>query len=89
MLLKKMLVTGQPESVYDRIAYRGSIHGRSTRQAGMIDTPMIRTETGRRRFLYSAVTMFNALPAALRDLSLFRFKREYRALLLSRLYGDD
>ena len=89
MLLKKMLVTGQPESLHDRIASRGSIHGRSTRQAGMIDTPMIRTEAGRRRFLYSAVTMYNELPANLRDLSLLRFKKEYRALLLSKQCDDD
>ena len=89
MLLKKMLTTGQPESLHDRIASRGSIHGRSTRQAGQLDTPMIRTETGRRRFLYSAVTMYNELPTALRDLSLRRFKSEYRALLLRKQYGDD
>ena len=70
MLLKKILVTGQPESLHDRIASRGSIHGRSTRQAGQLDTPMIRTEAGRRRFLYSAVTVqqFNELPAALRGI---------------------
>ena len=89
MLLKKMFTTGQPESLHDRIASRGSVHGRSTRQAGQLDTPMIRTETGRRRFLYSAVTMYNELPTALRDLSLRRFKSEYRALLLRKRYGND
>ena len=55
----------------------------------MIDTLMMRTEAGRRRCLYSAVTMYNELPADLRDLSLFRFKKEYRALLLSKQYDDD
>ena len=84
-----MLTTCQPESLHDRIASRGSVHGRSTRQAGQLDTPMIRTETGRRRLLYSAVTMYNELPTALRDLSLRRFKSEYRALLLRKQYGDD
>ena len=33
--------------------------------------------------------MYNELPANLRDLSLLRFKKEYRALLLSKQYDDD
>ena len=89
MLLKKMLITGQPESLRDRITSRGSVHGRSTRQANLLDTPMIRTEAGRRRFLYSTVTIYNELPTALRDLCLSRFKVEYRAMLLREQYGDD
>ena len=89
MLLKKMLATGQPEVLRASIACRGSVHGRGTRQADHLDTPMIRTEAGRRRFLYSAVTMYNSLPAALRELGLHRFKKEYRAMLLREQYGDD
>ena len=71
MLLKKMLITGQPESLRDRITSRGSVQGRSTRQANLLDTPMIRTEAGRRRFLYSTVTIYNELPTTLHDLGLF------------------
>ena len=89
MLLKKMLTTGQPESLRDRVTSRCGLHGRSTRQADHLQVPMIRTEAGRRRFLYSAVDMFNRLPASVRDLNLLRFKKEYRARLLREQYGDD
>lgn len=89
MLLKKVLTTGQPESLRARITCRGNVHGRSTRQADHLDTPVIRTEAGRRRFLYSAVTIYNSLPASLRELDLLSFKKEYRALLLREQFGDD
>ena len=53
---------------------RGSIHGRDTIQTDSLDTPAIRTESGRRRFLYSTVSEYNALPQDLRDLGPRQFK---------------
>ena len=67
-MLKRMLDSGQPESLRNGIVTRGSVHGRSTRHAASLATPAIRTESGRRRFLYSAVTEYNGLPQELRDL---------------------
>ena len=88
-LLKKLLVTGQPESLRDRIVTRGSVHGRQTRNADALETPAIRTESGRRRFLYSAVLEYNSLPPVLRDLDANRFKAQYRKWLLRVQNGDD
>ena len=73
-LLKKMLVTGQPESLRERVVTRGSVHGRATRQADALETPAIRAESGRRRFLFSAVSLYNSLPPTLRDLGPQQFK---------------
>lgn len=88
-LLKRLMVTGQPESLREGIATRGSVHGRTTRQANDLETPVIRAESGRRRFLYSAVTTYNSLPPALRDLGPRQFKAQYRALLLREQYGES
>ena len=67
-LLKKILETGEPEALSNAIVSRGSVHGRDTRQADLLDLPVIRTESGRRRFLYATVSQYNALPPALRNL---------------------
>ena len=87
-LLKRMLETGQPESLCSGIVSRGSVHGRDTRQSDQLDLPAIRTESGRRRFLYTTVSLFNALPPALRELGPRRFKSQYRKLLLREQFGD-
>ena len=84
-----MLATGQPESLREGIVTRRSVHGRETRQADFFETPAIRTESGRRRFLYSAVTTYNSLPPAVRGLGPRQFKAQYRALLLREQYGDE
>ena len=47
---------------------RGSVHGRSTRQADSFETPATHTESGRRRFLHSTVSTYNSLPRELREL---------------------
>ena len=57
-MLKCTLHSGQPESLRSGKVTRGSVHGRSTRQADSFETPVIHTESGRRRFLYSAVSMY-------------------------------
>ena len=88
MLLKKMLVAGQPESLRGQIVTRGSVHGRNTRQADALETPAIRTESGRRRFLYSAVSFYNSLPPDLQNLEPQQFKTRYRKWLLRKQNGE-
>ena len=87
-LLKRTLETGQPESLCGGIVSRGSVHGRVTRQSDQLDLPVIRTESGRRRFLYAATSVYNTLPPTLRELDLRRFRNEYREYLLREQYGD-
>ena len=87
-VLRRMLHTGQPESLRNSIVTRASVHNRSTRQANSLETPFIHTESGRRRFLYSAVSEYNALPETPRDLSPAQFRVQYRDHLLRTQYGD-
>ena len=87
-LLKQMLSTGLPELLYRGLATRGDIHHRVTRQADRLDRPVIRTDSGRRRFLFSAVTAYNALPQSLCDMCPPRFRRNLRKYLLETQNGD-
>ena len=65
--LKKILMTGQPNVISSALTSRHSVHGRNTRQYDQLQTPMIRTEAGRKRFLYLTVTNYNGLPSSVRD----------------------
>ena len=55
---------------------------RDGRQTDRLNRPMIHTESGRRRFLYSAVTAYIALPQALREMGPRLFPRNLRKHLL-------
>ena len=88
-LLKQILFAGQPESLYSSLVTRGDIHHRVTRQADRLDRPVIRTDSGRRRFLFSAATAYNALPQSLRDMGPRRFRPELREYLLTKQSGTE
>ena len=81
-LLNKIRCTAEPESLSSSLVTRRDAHRRITRQAGQLVTPKIRSESGRRRVLYSMVTEFNGLPKAMRDIRPHVFKQEVRDWLL-------
>ena len=83
MLLKRVVASGQPGSLHCQIVRRGELHGRETRQSQQLLVPAIHSESGRRRFMYSAVKHYNELPPAIRELDPTSFKSELRQLLLS------
>ena len=80
-LLKRMLTLSQPESLSANLVQRRHVRQRTTRQDDLLHVPAIRTESGRRRFLYSTVTTFNVLPQNIRDMNMRQFKRELRRYL--------
>ena len=69
-LLHKIILTGKPECIASQISANrdNPVHVCSTRQDHLLQLPAIRTEAGRRRFLYGIVQRFNALPADIREL---------------------
>ena len=87
-LLKRMLFTSQPESLAVNLVQRRYVHQRTTRQDDMLHVPAIRSESGRRRFLHSAVTAFNALPPDIRDLNPRQFKSQLRSYMLEQQMDD-
>ena len=66
--LRKMLSASEPQHLARNLVTRQSAHGRDTRQSEALLTPAIRSESGRRRYLYTAVSEFNGLPSELRKL---------------------
>ena len=87
-LLKRTLDTSQPESISANLVRRRHVHQRTTRQNDMLQVPMIRSESGRRRFLYAAATAFNNLPPAISELGMRGFKKELRQHLLQKQRND-
>ena len=83
-LLKRILSSAQPETLSASLVQRRHVRQRTTRQDDMLNVPTIRSESGRRRFLYSAVTAFNDLPQTIRDENPRLYKRELRSYLLQR-----
>ena len=61
-LVKRMLVTGAPQDIAAQLATVGQGRERSTRQDADLALPRIRSESGRKRFLYRAVSAFNLRP---------------------------
>ena len=88
-LLNKIRCISEPETLAHSLIARRNIHHHSTRQSDQLVTPQIRSESGKRRFLYSIVTKFNGLPAAMRDMQLSPFKGEMRKWLLRSQFGDE
>ena len=73
-----MLATSEPGQLATDLDTRRSVHDRDTRNSEMLVTPTIRSESGRRRFLYSAVAKYNELSPELRNLSQSGFKSAVR-----------
>ena len=80
-LLKRMLVTGAPEDIAKQLSTVGQGRERSTRQDADLTLPRIRSESGRKRFMYRAVSAFNALPLAVRKQPLGAFKNNVKRRL--------
>ena len=66
-----------PTNLCSRFIKRGTISGRSTRNANILDIPRYKTATGQRSFLYRAVTIWNNLPSDIKLSSTMNiFKRK-------------
>ena len=68
-LLRQALATGEPATIAQSLTTTSQVHDRSTRasERQQFRPPAIRTETGRRQFMYRAVAAYNALPKPVRE----------------------
>ena len=73
-MLHKIIITGEPQALASQVQTSSSLRSRSTRQDTDLALPRVRTESGKRRLLYSIVQLYNSLPFELRSLSLASFK---------------
>ena len=75
-LLHKIRNTGEPQSLASQLHVNSDLRSFSTRQNFNLALPRVRTEAGKRRFLYHTVQNYNKLPLEIRHLSMPLFKRE-------------
>ena len=73
-LLHKICSTGEPLALASQLSANSDLRTRSTRRDADLALPRVRTATGKRRFLYGVVKMYNDLPRDLRDMSVSSFK---------------
>ena len=73
-LLHKICSTGEPLALASQLSANSELRTRSTRRDADLALPRVRTATGKRRFLYGVVKMYNDLPRDLRDMSVSSFK---------------
>ena len=62
LLTFKCMNSMAPSNLSSRFIKRGTISGRSTRDASLLDIPRYKTATGHGSFVYRAVTIWNNLP---------------------------
>ena len=74
-LLKVIMTQGQPSDLARHFHTVQSVRQRSTRQDDLLSMPRIRTESGRRRFVYRAARAYNGLPSDTRETSVAVFRR--------------
>lgn len=82
-LLHKIITTGEPECIASQISTNrdNPAHARTTRQDHHLQLPAIRTEAGRRRFLYRVSQQYNKLPVDLRNMVGAQFKTRLKSHL--------
>ena len=74
-LLHKIRVYNTPVSISTSIQTNREARVRTTRQDDDLRLPSVRTEAGRRRFLYRGPMWYNELPADMREMSVRCFDR--------------
>ena len=74
-LLHKIRSTNEPQVLASQLQTNAEIRSRNTRRDADLALPRIRTEAGRRRFMYRAVQAYNALPEETRILNIPAFRR--------------
>ena len=67
MALRRLIDSAEPEALAALFVRNHEVHARNTRASAQFHPPRIRNEFGRRRFAYRAATLYNALPADLRE----------------------
>ena len=77
-LLKAILTYEQPADLASHFRTAMSVRQRSTRQDDHLVLPRIRTESGRRMFIYRGARAYNALPPSVRDGRTAAFKNALR-----------
>lgn len=77
----KLIITGVPQYLYDKITFRTDVHNLNIRSRGLLTPPIHKTAFFERGFSYSIAKRYNELDITFRRLSVNRFNVVYREQL--------
>lgn len=80
----KILLEKQPSYLYRKIVFREDVHNLNIRFKGTITPPRHKTALFERSFRYQISKFYNSLSPELKTLSAFRFKKQYKTILLNK-----
>ena len=82
MLLHKVMRNREPADIAAMFVRNENVRERVTRQDSELCLPAIRTEAGRRRFIYRAAAQYNDLPSSYHDMTIKAFKPSLKRRML-------
>ena len=77
---KKLISTGQPEYLSERLIFSFEVHSRHLRNISNLLLPPHSSALFQRSFSYNAVKMFNSLSPCCRNMSLSCFRKHFKQL---------
>ena len=83
ILSYKIMTSGLPKYLYNKITYRTDVHHLNLRHRGRLQIPCHRTSAFKKSFSYNVVSLWNALPVGAAGLGLGAFRRKIESSLLS------
>ena len=76
-----------PKYLSDKLIRRSNVHSSNTRNKSKLNTPLCKSETGQRSFVYRASTIWNNVPDDVRNiLHLNVYIRSFKEVLFKCVY---
>ena len=78
----KLMLTGAPPYLYNKIKFRTDVHNVNVRTRGLITPPHHRTALFERSFTYNVAKLYNPLPVSVKSMSVHKFRRTVFGILM-------
>lgn len=82
-IVHKILLTGKPEYLKNKLVFRHEVSERSTRQDCQLHLPKVRLEAGKKGFSYFGPQKYNSLPPEVKCKSFLAFKKYVNQMVSS------
>lgn len=80
--LHRLLKSGTPQYLREKLIFRNTLHQRNTRHKGRLQIPKHHTNFFKHSFSYTSIRLLNEIPSNWLDLACVSFKARYRNFLL-------
>ena len=89
VIFHKLLITGTPPYLLDKITFRTDVHTLNLRFRGLLTPPAHKTELFKRSFSYQIYKLYNDLPDDVKQLLPGAFRRAIVKMLYNRQIGSQ